>query len=38
VHQSDLTKSEQTGIDVSTLTPGMYFYRLGNFKGSFVKN
>ena len=38
VHQSDLTKSEQTEIDVSTLTPGMYFYRLENFKGSFIKN
>jgi len=36
--QSDLTKSAQTGIDVSALIPGMYFYRLDNFKGSFVRN
>ncbi|WP_409021581.1 T9SS type A sorting domain-containing protein [Dyadobacter sp. LHD-138] len=38
VFQSDLEKSGQTGIDVSFLTPGMYFYRLDNFKGSFVRN
>lgn len=38
VFQSDLGKSGQTGIDVSFLTPGMYFYRLDNFKGSFVRN
>jgi len=37
VRQSDLTGSEQTGIDVSTLSPGIYFYRLDNFTGSFVK-
>jgi len=36
--QSDLTKTGQNGIDVSNLTPGMYFYRLDNFKGSFLRN
>ncbi|WP_254560057.1 T9SS type A sorting domain-containing protein [Dyadobacter diqingensis] len=38
VLQSDLGKSGQAGLDVSFLTPGMYFYRLDNFKGSFVRN
>lgn len=38
VHRSELTKSEQTEVDLSTLAPGVYIYRLEDFKGSFIKN
>ena len=37
VRQSDLTGREHTVIDISTLSPGVYFYRLDNFTGSFVR-
>lgn len=38
IQHTDLKGTGQTAIDVSTLTPGMYFYRLDNFTGSFVRN
>ena len=38
IRQTNLKGTGQTAIDVSTLTPGMYFYRLDNFTGSFVRN
>ncbi|WP_159475143.1 T9SS type A sorting domain-containing protein [Dyadobacter sp. 3J3] len=37
VRQSDLTGSDQTVIDISTLSPGVYFYSLNNFTGSFIR-
>jgi glucuronoarabinoxylan endo-1,4-beta-xylanase len=37
VIQSQLIRSEKTDIDVSRLSPGIYFYSIGNFKGSFVR-
>lgn len=38
IHQTDVNGTEQNVIDVSALSPGMYFYRLDNFTGSFVRN
>ncbi len=38
IHQTDVGEKGQNVIDVSALSPGMYFYRLDNFTGSFVRN
>lgn len=37
VFQSNVAVSDTTRIDVSKLAPGIYFYRLNNFKGTFSK-
>ncbi|HEV7381947.1 MAG TPA: T9SS type A sorting domain-containing protein [Dyadobacter sp.] len=37
VIQSDLIRNGKTDIDVSRLNPGLYFYNVGNFKGSFLR-
>jgi glucuronoarabinoxylan endo-1,4-beta-xylanase len=38
VIQVNAIQSEQTEIDVSNLQSGLYFYRLGKFTGSFLRN